>query len=63
MAGLSLREIREAAKSVAINIALSEAQGSTRRAARRLGVTERALQLRRASPSRAIIGLDEKQLP
>jgi transcriptional regulator with GAF, ATPase, and Fis domain len=61
MAGMSLREIGEAAKRAAINIALSEAQGSTRRAARRLGVTERALQLRRASPSRSMIRLDQKK--
>ena len=46
--GAGLRDIGWAAQETAINIAVGEA-GSVRGAARRLGVTDRALQLRRAS--------------
>jgi transcriptional regulator with GAF, ATPase, and Fis domain len=47
--GLSLREINAAASDMAIRVALAEEGGNLQRAAGRLGVTARALQLRRAS--------------
>jgi transcriptional regulator with GAF, ATPase, and Fis domain len=47
--GAELREISRAAEEVAIRVAIDEEDGSLQRAARRLGVTDRALQLRRAS--------------
>jgi len=45
--GLGLRDIRSAAEETAIRIAVSAADGNLRRAAQRLGVTARALELRR----------------
>jgi transcriptional regulator with GAF, ATPase, and Fis domain len=47
-AGATLREISTAAAETAIRVAVGEAGGNLRRAAARLGVTPRALQLRRA---------------
>jgi transcriptional regulator with GAF, ATPase, and Fis domain len=47
--GLTLREIAQQAAEIAVGLTLSQEGGSLKRAARRLGVTERALQLRRAS--------------
>jgi transcriptional regulator with GAF, ATPase, and Fis domain len=47
--GADLKEISRAAEDVAIHIATDEEDGSLQRAARRLGVTDRALQLRRAN--------------
>ena len=49
MRGATLREITAAASELAIGVALAEETGSLQRAARRLGVTARALQLRRAT--------------
>jgi len=49
MSGATLREIGVAAADVAVAVALTIEGGSMPRAARRLGVTPRALQLRRAS--------------
>jgi transcriptional regulator with GAF, ATPase, and Fis domain len=46
---LTLREISAAAVDLAIGVALAEEDGNLQRAARRLGVTPRALQLRRAA--------------
>lgn len=46
--GIPLREIGAGAADAAVQIALTREGGSVRRAARRLGVSERALQLRRA---------------
>ncbi|MFI1994043.1 sigma 54-interacting transcriptional regulator [Actinoplanes sp. NPDC020271] len=46
--GMGLRELREAVADAAVRVALDEAGGNVRQAAARLGVTERALQLRRA---------------
>jgi transcriptional regulator with GAF, ATPase, and Fis domain len=46
--GVGLRGIGRAATEAAIRAALTAEAGSVRRAARRLGVTDRALQLRRA---------------
>ena len=48
--GLGLKEIGHAASEMAIKLALEREQGNLRRAASRLGVTDRALQLRRAKP-------------
>ena len=49
---VTLRAIGEAAKATAIRLALAEENGNVRRAARRLGVTDRALQMRRAGQAR-----------
>lgn len=46
--GAGLRDLRHAVEDAAIRIAMGEEEGSLQRAARRLGVTDRALQLRRA---------------
>jgi transcriptional regulator with GAF, ATPase, and Fis domain len=47
--GLSLRSLQRMTAEVAVRISVAEADGSLRAAAKRLGVTERALQLRRAA--------------
>jgi DNA-binding NtrC family response regulator len=47
-AGSTLSQISEAAKDVAIRIAAARENGNVQRTAKRLGVTDRALQLRRA---------------
>lgn len=47
--GAPLKEIGRAAEDVAIRCATDEEDGNLQRAARRLGVTDRALQLRRAN--------------
>jgi transcriptional regulator with GAF, ATPase, and Fis domain len=47
--GVGLREIGSAAEQIAVDAAISEANGNLRRAAQRLRVTDRALQLRRAA--------------
>jgi transcriptional regulator with GAF, ATPase, and Fis domain len=47
--GASLREISTATASTAIRIAVQSEHGNLQRAAKRLGVTDRALQLRRAA--------------
>jgi DNA-binding NtrC family response regulator len=51
MRGIGLKEIGRAACDAAIRIAMTSEQGNLQRAARRLGVTDRALQLRRANRS------------
>ncbi len=50
--GVGLKEIGRIASDTAIRLALAEEQGNLQRAARRLGVTDRALQLRRAQRRR-----------
>lgn len=45
--GMGLREIGRSAEDMAIRVAMDAEAGNLRRAARRLGVTDRALQLRR----------------
>ncbi|HEY6124011.1 MAG TPA: sigma 54-interacting transcriptional regulator [Steroidobacteraceae bacterium] len=47
--GIGMKEIGRAAEEGAMKLALREADGNLQRAANRLGVTDRALQLRRAS--------------
>jgi transcriptional regulator with GAF, ATPase, and Fis domain len=51
--GVTLKEIGRLASDAAIRMALGEADGNLQRAARRLGVTDRALQMRRAAERRA----------
>ncbi|AGC43180.1 Fis family transcriptional regulator [Myxococcus stipitatus DSM 14675] len=46
--GMGLKEIGRSASEMAIRLVLAEEEGNLQRAARRLGVTDRALQLRRA---------------
>jgi hypothetical protein len=47
--GVGLREIGKVAQHIAVGVALAAERGNLRRAARLLGVTERALQMRRSS--------------
>jgi transcriptional regulator with GAF, ATPase, and Fis domain len=54
--GATLKEIGRAAAETAVRIALAEEDGNVQRAARRLGVTARALQLRRAAGARHQLG-------
>jgi DNA-binding NtrC family response regulator len=51
--GAGLKAIGRAAEDIAIRIASDEEDGNLSRAARRLGVTDRALQLRRANRRQA----------
>ena len=51
--GAGLRDISSHAADVAIRIAVGEEEGNLQRAARRLGVTDRALQMRRAERLRS----------
>lgn len=57
--GLNMKEIRRAAEDMAIRIAMSEEKGNLQRAAKRLGITDRALQLRRAA-ERRIANMNDK---
>jgi len=54
--GIDLREIGRIATEASIELALEAEDGSLQRAARRLGVTDRALQLRRAGRRVATAG-------
>jgi transcriptional regulator with GAF, ATPase, and Fis domain len=47
--GAGLKEIGRTAENLAVRIAVAEEDGNMQRAARRLGVTDRALQMRRAA--------------
>jgi transcriptional regulator with GAF, ATPase, and Fis domain len=47
--GVTLKQISNSAAEVAIRVALEDEMGNLQRAAKRLGVTDRALQMRRAS--------------
>lgn len=47
--GVGLKEIGKEASEAAIRVAMAEEDGNLQRAARRLGVTDRALQMRRAN--------------
>ncbi len=47
--GVGLKEISKAAADTAVRIALDEGEGNLKQAAQRLGVTDRALQMRRAN--------------
>src|SRR5262249_20117023 len=56
--GVSLKEISQAAADAAVRIATEDENGNLRRAARRLGITDRALQMRRAAQRERIKGHD-----
>jgi transcriptional regulator with GAF, ATPase, and Fis domain len=58
--GAGLKEIGRAAEDVAIRCVTDEEEGNLQRAARRLGVTDRALQLRRAHGRPVDQGLQAK---
>ncbi len=47
--GVRLKEIGRVAEEVAVNIAISNEDGNLQRAAKKLGVTDRSLQMRRAA--------------
>ena len=47
--GAGLKEISQAAADAAVRIVTEEEAGNLRRAAHRLGITDRALQMRRAA--------------
>ncbi len=51
--GIGLKEIGRAVSNAAIGLALEQERGNLQRAARRLGITDRALQLRRANQDHA----------
>ena len=51
--GVPLRQIVDAAREITISLAVSDADGSLRHAASRLGVTDRTLQLHRKRKARA----------
>lgn len=57
--GSGLREISNAAAATAIRLAIREHDGNLQRAARQLGVTDRALQLRRAAAHLKLVGTEE----
>ena len=52
--GIGLKEIGQVAADLATEIALEQEGGNLQRAALRLGVTDRALQIRRASRRAAV---------
>ena len=52
--GIGLKEIGRTAENIAVNFAVSDAAGNLQRAAEKLKVTDRALQLRRATNSRPV---------
>ncbi len=54
--GATLREIGRAAQDAAIELALVEEGGSVKRASRRLGVSDRALQMRRSTARVSSVG-------
>jgi transcriptional regulator with GAF, ATPase, and Fis domain len=58
--GLSLKEIGNLASDEAVRLAVEEEGGNLRRAAERLGVTDRALQMRRAARRREEEGAVEE---
>jgi transcriptional regulator with GAF, ATPase, and Fis domain len=51
--GIALKQISQTTADMAIRIAIQSERGNLQRAARRLGVTDRALQMRRASGKRS----------
>ena len=59
-AGLTLKQIGEEAKRVAVRMVLAQEEGSLARASRRLGVTSRALQLRRAADGGGLSSHDSR---
>jgi transcriptional regulator with GAF, ATPase, and Fis domain len=61
--GVGMKEIGRAAEDSAIQLALREADGNLQDAASRLGVTDRALQLRRATARQAKLPAQPQQVP
>jgi transcriptional regulator with GAF, ATPase, and Fis domain len=61
--GVGMKEIGRAAEDSAIQLALREAGGNLQCAATRLGVTDRALQLRRATARQAKLPAQPQQVP
>jgi transcriptional regulator with PAS, ATPase and Fis domain len=61
--GVGMKEIGRAAEDSAIQLALREADGNLQDAACRLGVTDRALQLRRATARQAQLPVQPQQVP
>ena len=61
--GTRLKEIGRVAEELAEQIALEQEEGNLQRAARRLGVTDRALQLRRAARRAALTGAKASYFP
>ena len=51
--GMGLKEISQAAADLAMQVGLEQEEGNLQRAAKRLGVTDRALQLRKANRRQA----------
>jgi transcriptional regulator with GAF, ATPase, and Fis domain len=60
--GMSLKEIGNVATDAAVRLAIETEGGNLRRAAERLGVTDRALQMRRAARRREAAGGGEEDL-
>jgi transcriptional regulator with GAF, ATPase, and Fis domain len=60
--GVGLKDIRRVAEDVAVRIAVGDAQGNLQRAAQTLGITDRALQLRRAAQRHATPDQEGDQL-
>ena len=56
--GAGLKEIGQATTETAIRLAIADEDGNLQRAARRLGVTDRALQLRRARRARPVSDIE-----
>jgi transcriptional regulator with GAF, ATPase, and Fis domain len=56
--GVGLKEIGRIAHDTAVRLALDAAEGNLQRAARQLGVTDRALQLRRRAGDQAIAAVE-----
>lgn len=52
--GVGLKEIGRKVESLAVQLAVEQEEGNLQRAARRLGVTDRALQLRRATKFKSV---------
>jgi transcriptional regulator with GAF, ATPase, and Fis domain len=59
--GVTLKQISNGATELAIRIALENEEGNLQQAARRLGVTDRALQMRRAADRQRGRGIEEME--
>jgi DNA-binding NtrC family response regulator len=59
--GVGLKEIGRKVENIAVQLAVEQEEGNLQRAARRLGVTDRALQLRRATELKSVPFLPRKE--
>src|SRR5262245_8400152 len=59
MLGAPLKEIGRVAESTAVRLAVTQEEGNLQKAAQRLGVTDRALQMRRAALRQARAGAED----